>query len=57
MEKQEASYDAAMRRYLSRKTAVAINETGESYPRREEIYDRGCLAAEAGALAEPSAPK
>ena len=35
-------YERAMRRFLSRKP-TPLQEPGQRYPRREELYDRGAL--------------
>lgn len=40
--KDEQGYDAAMKRYLSRKPK-RLKEREGSYPTREEIHDRGGL--------------
>jgi len=37
---KDREYEDAMRRFLSRKL-VPINESGEPYPKREDLYDRG----------------
>jgi hypothetical protein len=37
---KDREYEEAMRRFLARKPVV-INKSGEPYPKREELYDRG----------------
>lgn len=37
---KDREYEDAMRRFLSRKPVI-INKSGERYPKREDLYDRG----------------